>query len=252
MELRWQTTRVGWRQRLRVPAEYVTWGSDSGCDPTFIPWVMGDVRTPHQVQATSFRIGMTLPDFQPLPPERKTGISESISFSKQFITGKMSASVASLVGLAGDEERRKRIIDAHFRSRYGIFVSSIRRDHDAAHWAVGPKPDKYGLKQLGVIGDIARFKNVLPQPSARDFFYEDGQPITLFFDCTAEEIKDYREDPTWRASGYCQMYFRYPRLDIVVDATFDRFYMPIWPQIKERIETLLDSFAISELNEGQL
>ncbi|WP_158491300.1 hypothetical protein [Methylocystis sp. SC2] len=48
------------------------------------------------------------------------------------------------------------------------------------------------------------------------------------------------------------MFFRYARLDARIEADFPRIFMPMWPEIKRKLERLLDTFEIGELNEGQL
>jgi hypothetical protein len=48
------------------------------------------------------------------------------------------------------------------------------------------------------------------------------------------------------------MFFRYARLDAVITARFPRIFIPMWPEIKSKLERLMDTFEIGELNEGQL
>jgi hypothetical protein len=48
------------------------------------------------------------------------------------------------------------------------------------------------------------------------------------------------------------MFFRYARLDAVVKADFPRIFMPMGPEIKSKLERLMDTFEIGELNDGQL
>jgi len=120
------------------------------------------------------------------------------------------------------------------------------------HFKAGKKPSKYGLERMGMIGEIDIIKNEQIKPSIYDFYYTDMKPIEVWFKCTADEIKDHSEDPSWEGRPECEMHFRHARIDSVIRIIFPRIYMPVWQQIKVRTEWLLDSFEIGELNDGKL
>lgn len=65
LELRWLMDPPGWRVRLRVPAEYVTW-ADVGC----VPALGRGYPDPNyrDVYVHGFSIGVDLPDFTVLHP----------------------------------------------------------------------------------------------------------------------------------------------------------------------------------------
>jgi hypothetical protein len=69
LELRWLMDPPGWRARLRVPAEYVTW-ADVGCESATMPGYPDP--NYRDVYAHGFSIGVDLPDFTGPATDRST------------------------------------------------------------------------------------------------------------------------------------------------------------------------------------
>jgi hypothetical protein len=243
LELRWLMDPPGWRVRLRVPAEYVTW-ADVGCESATMPGYPDP--NYRDVYAHGFSIGVDLPDFTVLQPTdrhiRRRGLDRT----------KMVVHLDSEVKVQGGEAEKVRVIQEMFYDTKRISLDPEYVLLKSSHLTVGPKPDKFNLKRVGVIGDMSRYKTELGGGEAVDFYYVERKPIDLFFECQAEEIKDHTEDSGWDRRPECQMFFRYARLDAVVKADFPRIFMPMWPEIKSKLERLMDTFEIGELNDGQL
>jgi hypothetical protein len=243
LELRWPIDSVSNLVRLRVPAEYVTW-ADTGCQSAAWPGYPDPNYTNRF--AVGFSVGLSLPDPKPLPPADRNIFTRGLDWTK------MTVLINSTARAAGGEKEKQKIEQRSFNNTRDIYLNPENTLLKKAHLSAGQKPDKYGLKRFGAIGDMGHFKNELGGDEAIDFFYVDRDPIDLWFKCGAEEIKDHTEDPAWRKRPECEMHFRHVRLDAMLEINFPRVYMPIWPQIKEQIEQLLDSFEIAQLNEGKL
>lgn len=243
LELRWLMDPPGWRVRLRVPAEYVTW-ADVGCESATMPGYPDP--NYRDVYVHGFSIGVDLPDFTVLHP------SDRHIWNRGLDTTKMVVRLDSEVKVQGGEAEKVQVIQKDFYDTQRIFLDPESVSLKSSHLTVGPKPDKFNLKRVGTIGDMSRYKTELGGGEAVDFYYVDRKPIDLWFECQAEEIKDHTEDSGWNRRPDCQMFFRYARLDAVIKADFPRIFMPMWPEIKLKLERLMDTFEIGELNDGQL
>ncbi|HEY8125309.1 MAG TPA: hypothetical protein VIF88_07805 [Methylocystis sp.] len=245
LELRWLMDPPGWRVRLRVPAEYVTW-ADVGC----VPALGRGYPDPNyrDVYAQGFSIGVDLPDFTVLLPTDRHIRRRGLDRTKMIV--RLDSEVRVPGG--GGEAEKVRVIQEMFYGRQRISLDPENVSLKSRNLTVGPKPDKFNLKRIGVIGDMSRYKTELGGGEAVDFYYVDRKPINLFFECQAEEIKDHTEDSGWDRRPECQMFFRYARLDAVIKADFPRIFMPMWPEIKLKLERLMDTFEIGQLNKGQL
>lgn len=243
LELRWLMDPPGWRVRLRVPAEYVTW-ADVGCESATMPGYPDP--NYRDVYVHGFSIGVDLPDFTVLHP------SDRHIWNRGLDTTKMVVRLDSEVKVQGGEAEKVRVIQKNFYDTQRIFLDPESVSLKSSRLTVGPKPDKFNLKRVGVIGDMSRYKTEPGGSEAVDFYYVDRKPIDLWLKCQAEEIKDHTEDSGWDRRPECQMFFRYARLDAVITARFPRIFIPMWPEIKSKLERLMDTFEIGELNEGQL
>jgi hypothetical protein len=243
LELRWLMDPPGWRVRLRVRAEYVTW-ADVGC----VPALGRGYPDPNyrDVYVHGFRIGVDLPDFAVLQP------TDRHIWNRGLDTTKMVVRLSSQAKVQGGDAEKIRAIQEMFFGNQRVSLDPDSVSLRSSHLTVGSKPDKFNLKRIGVIGDMSRYKTELGGGEAVDYYYVDRKPIDLWFECQAEEIKDHTEDSGWNRRPECQMFFRYARLDALIEARFPRIFMPMWPQIKSKLERLLDTFEIGELNDGQL
>ncbi len=242
LELRWLMDPPGWRVRLRVPAEYVTW-ADVGCESAAMPGYPDPNYT--KPYAQGFAVGLSLPDFKPLPPAERNIDRNGVNWSKMVVH-------IDSIGQATSESERRNVIPKMFEDihRFNLNPNDfLLKDYNLT---AGQKPSKYGLERIGIIGIMENIKNEQIKPPVYDFYYTDKKPIELWFKCIADEIKDHSEDPSWDGRPECEMHFRHARIDSVIKVEFPKIYMPVWQQIKVRTEWLLDSFEIGELNEGKL
>lgn len=242
LELRWLMDPPGWRVRLRVPAEYVTW-ADVGCESATMPGYPDPNYT--KPYAQGFAVGLSLPDFKPLPTSERNIYPKDVNWSKMIVH-------IDSTGQAAGEPERQELIENMFEEMHRFRLKPNNILFKGYNLTSGHKPSKYGLERIGMIGDIENLKNEQIKPPVYDYYYTSKKPIELWFECTADEIKDHSEDPSWLGRPRCEMHFRHARIDSVIAVEFPRIYMPIWRQIKERTERLLDSFEIGELNEGRL
>ncbi|MGB5083297.1 MAG: hypothetical protein WBO09_01550 [Methylocystis silviterrae] len=152
LELRWLMDPPGWRVRLRVPAEYVTW-ADVGCESATMPGYPDP--NYRDVYVHGFSIGVDLPDFTVLQPTdrhiRRRGLD----------TIKMVVSVRSQAKVQGKEAEKVRVIEKNFYDTQLIFLDPESVSLKSSHLIVGPKQDKFNLKRVGVIGDMSRYKTEL-------------------------------------------------------------------------------------------
>ncbi|GEM_PF-3741211 len=152
LELRWLMDPPGWRVRLRVPAEYVTW-ADVGCESATMPGYPDP--NYRDVYVHGISIGVDLPDFMVLQPTdrhiRRRGLD----------TTKMVVSVRSQAKVQGGEAEKVRVIQKNFYDTQRIFLDPESVSLKSSHLTVGPKPDKFNLKRVGVIGDMSRYRTEL-------------------------------------------------------------------------------------------
>jgi len=242
LELRWLMDPPGWRVRLRAPAEYVTW-ADVGCESATMPGYPDPNYT--KPFAQGFAVGLSLPDFKPLPPADRNIDRNGVNWSKMVIH-------IDTMALLKSESKKNHFIEDLFFSVRQYSVNPKHGYLKDAGLSSGQKQDKFELKRFGVIGDLDKFKYKYGRGETPDLYFVDRHPIDLWFDCDAEEIRDHTEDAAWSGRPECYMYIRHTRLDAQIKVLFPRIYMPMWPQIKVRTEWLLDSFEIGELNDGKL
>ena len=243
LELRWPIGSVENRVRLRVPAEYVTW-ADTGCQSAVVPGYPDPNYT--NPFAGSFDIGMSLPDFQTLPPPERNTSMKGLDWTKLLVE------ILTTARAKGGEDKKRQLTQTGFENSQRLYLNSDNFLMRQAKLTSGRKPDKYRLKRVGVIGDMEHFKTEYGGGEAVDLYYVDHDPLDLWFKCGAEEIKDHTEDAAWHKRPLCAAHFRYVRLDVAITLRFPRIYMQIWPEIKARTEKILDSFEIDQLTEGKL
>ena len=98
LELRWLMDPPGWRVRLRAPAEYVTW-ADVGCESATMPGYPDPNYT--KPFAQGFAVGLSLPDFKPLPPADRNIDRNGVNWSKMVVH-------IDSIGQAKSEIRKKK------------------------------------------------------------------------------------------------------------------------------------------------
>ncbi|HCA27157.1 MAG TPA: hypothetical protein DEP05_05880 [Betaproteobacteria bacterium] len=106
------------------------------------------------------------------------------------------------------------------------------------------KPDKFGLKHIGV--DFSQFPD-LPREDYRsydDIYYTPqlGAALTTFVQCTANEM-----GPTVSGSEYfpqCDQYFIFKPLNACVNVSYRRVYLKDWRGIQAAVKKLLQSFIV--------
>ncbi|HTO79641.1 MAG TPA: hypothetical protein VMJ31_07690 [Methylocystis sp.] len=243
LELRWPIGSVEHRVRLRVPAEYVIW-ADTGCQSAVWPGYPDPNYT--NPFAVGFAIGVNLPDFEILPPSKRTIFGGGIDSTELVIL------VSATARAKGAEEEKRLNLEKAFVSIRDFSLDENNIQMRTAHLKSGPKADKFGLKRVGVLGNLGFLKNEYSGAFAVDFYYVNRNPVDLWFECQAEENKDHDEDSSWHRRPMCKAYFRNARLDVSLQADFPRIYMDKWQEIRESMERILDSFEIRELNDGRL
>ena len=152
LELRWLMDPPGWRVRLRVPAEYVTW-ADVGC----VPALGRGYPDPNyrDVYVHGFSIGVDLPDFTVLHP------TDRHIWNRGLDTTKMVVRLDSEVKVQGGEAEKVQALQEMFYGRQRISLDPDSVSLKSSRLTVGPKPDKFNLKRIGVIGDMSRYKTEL-------------------------------------------------------------------------------------------
>jgi hypothetical protein len=233
MELRWAIGSRSNIVKLRVPIEY--YAGVKGCLGPSSLFANSDDNL--DIHAHTLAIKASLPDFQPPSASNAALFRAGLGWSAMNI---LISSITSAIIDKAELEQSK------FDTGVGIFLGEKKLKGYSL--VKGVKPDKYGLKRIGAIGDFEQYKNKLPLPPADDFYYSDDHPISVWAQCTVEEIKDHSEDPEWRGRPICELNFRNERLDATVKIVLPRIYMDKWRETKIGVEKLIDSFEIQQLN----
>jgi hypothetical protein len=245
LELRWALGATDRLVKLRVSAEDVL-GSDTGCQSAIWPGYPDPNYTlPY---AESFTVGLSLPDFKPMIE----------SDPKKFIGGANWSATRILINAQVSQPDRPRTqeqfdegIQYLFDMTRSISLNPKSASMREAGLKVASKPDRFGLKRIGAVGDLKNFQTGLGL-LASDLYYPDYRPMDFWILCQAEEIKDQEQDPNLRGRLPCEMHFRTRKISSHIVVYFPRIYLSMWARIKTQTESLIESFQITNLQDGKV
>jgi hypothetical protein len=227
VELRWAPGRTGPVVKLRVPVNYV-WPGGGGIAAALGPnYPDPNVVGPYM---DTFVLEALLPDFEPRTQENAERFKAGISGE----TVKISVSVAPPVARSGGA-----LIDRFFRDKLPmVHPPAIER---LFRTKFVHKADRFGLKRMGPIGDFEQFRTF---GAIDDIYFPDYDPKDVFMVCSAEEIRDVTEDPTWNRRPICQHTYYSKSLGASVTLTYRRIHLRNWRTIQADAEKLLKSFEM--------
>jgi hypothetical protein len=238
LEARWPMGREDHLFWLRMPAEYA-WRANTGC----ISVLGANYQDPDVVgpYSSMLFLEVLLPDFTP-----KNFKKPDLRFLSGPEWSSMIVQISTLVRAPAEE---KADMGGMLRDAERIFLNPDSYSAKKEQLTYGPKPDRFGLKRVGAIGDMARYRTEFGGLAADDFYFPDHQPIDMWIRCQAEEIKDYTEDPGWGLrTPPCEQHFYSPSLDANVLLDYRRIYLPRWREWQEKTEELLRSFPMTKAN----
>ena len=246
LELRWPMGAWNHLVKLRVPAEDVL-EADTGCQSAVLPGYPDPNYT--QGYASGFTVGMSLPDFKPARKVIPRMFGMGLDWSGMRI---QIHAETSRPGHPFTQQQFEQAIQKEFNASVSIFLNPESYAMIHAGLTGAQKPDRYGLKRIGAVGNMERYKTEIGGGAAEDFYYPDHHPLDFWIMCQASEIKDYEEDPSWHRRPPCDMTFRARKISSALDVSFPRIYMTMWKKIKSNSEALVDSFQITKLTDGEL
>ena len=236
---RWALDREDNLVWLRIPAEYVGWAS-TGCVSAFGPAYQDpDVVGPFD---TMLSLKVLLPDFIP-----KRGHKTDVKAPGRPASEEMTISISTLARVPGPdkdnyENEIKKIAEEIYLDPNNV---RIMREH----LTFGSKPDRFGLKRYGAIGDMVRYKDVFGGNIGKDILYLDHHPLDIWIMCQAEEIKDHTEDPSWDLNEpQCEQHFYSKTLGSDVELHYRRIYLPRWQEWQDKTEAFLRSLPMTKAN----
>lgn len=227
-EIRWRPADAGPIGILRVPANYI-WRGGGLATGGFGP----DYPDPNVVQdyAYSFVLEALLPNFEPFTTTNAarfkdgiTGNTLTILISRAPISGRGGISVVELA----------------FRSRLRMLQGGA--DDRRYHIQYAEKPDRFGLKRYGAVGDFEQFRAF---GAVDDLYFSDRESKDVFILCGAEEIHDVAEDPSWTRRPICQHTYYSSTLGGLVQLAYRRLWLKDWRDIQAGVERLFQSFTFT-------
>ena len=235
LEARWPLGREDNLVWLRIPAEYVNWAS-TGCISAFGPgYPDPDVVGPYD---TTLSLEVVLPEFAP-----KNRNKPDLRFLQGPEWSSVSILVHTLVRVPVTEKGH--IMEIHMHDTEDIFLNSKSSTAKEYNITYGPKPDRFGLKRIGALEDLSRFRTEFGGDVGEDIYFPDHQPPDMWIRCQSEEIKDYTEDPSWDLrTPPCEHHFYSQALDADVEMDYRRIYLPRWREWQEKTEAFLRSLPM--------
>jgi hypothetical protein len=163
----------------------------------------------------------------------------------RFLQGPEWSSVSILVSTLVNAKDKKAIMEALLENAESIYLNPEYYEMKEEHLTVGPKPSRFGLKRIGAIGDMDRYRTEFGGDVGEDVYFPDHQPPDMWIRCQSEEIKDYTEDPGWDLrTPPCIQHFYSQALDAHVEMHYRRIYLPRWREWQEKTEAFLRSLPM--------
>jgi hypothetical protein len=238
LEARWPMGREDHLFWLRIPAEYVGWSVPVCISALGANYPDPDVVGPYD---TTLSLEVLLPDFTP-----KNFKKPDLRFLRGPEWSSMTVLVSTLVRAPAAEKAE---MGSMLRDIENIDLNPDSGEAKYEHLTYGPKPDRFGLKRIGAIGNMERYRTEFGGLAANDVYFPDHQPVEMWIECQAEEIKDYTEYPGWGLrTPPCVQEFYSPTLDAGVELHYRRIYLPKWREWQEKTEELLRSLSMTKAN----
>lgn len=227
IDIRWKRSEGVPIGILRVPEDFL-WGSIGlltgafGFGPNY--------PDPNVIENSlqRFTLEALLPNFEPKTPENANRFKDGIS-GETVLIGINRAPVLGRSGLP--------IVESSFR----IHLRDIGSEFDTRTYGtrIIEKPDRFGLKRRGPSGDFEQFRKF---GYVRDIYFPDREFKDVFMVCTAEEIRDVAEDPSWPKRPLCQHIYYSSVLGARVELSYRRLWLKDWRDIQAGTEKLFQSF----------
>jgi hypothetical protein len=117
-------------------------------------------------------------------------------------------------------------------------------------FSIGFKPDIYGLKHYGVIGDMDHFEKmeIWRGVGYRDVYYIEDEFGTkkMYIETLASQLdRNNEKNPDWDGDINVYHHFYNNRIDAVVRLAYTRRQLANWRTIQERVETWLNALPIT-------
>ncbi len=236
---RWALDREDNLVWLRIPAEYL-WRAHTGCVSAFGPnYPDPDIVGPFD---TLFSLEVTLPDFTPM-----RSLKHDLQVRHRSESTSTIILVSSLASVPGPDKNNfeneiKKVAE-------DIYMNPNYVDIMEEHLTFGSKPDHFGLKRYGAIGDMVRYKDVFGGNIGKDMLYIDHYPLDMWIMCDAEEIKDHIEDSSWDMNEpQCEQHYYSITLGSDVRLDYRRIYLPRWQEWQDKTEAFLRSLPMTKAN----
>ena len=236
LEIRWPLRSEDNLVWLRIPADYLWQGANTSCVSFFGPgYSEPGIDGPFQ---EGFVLQVALPDFTPEDIHKP-----DLRFSRGPLWTSMIISADSIVRIP--ENKKKDILEKMMDTSKSIYLNPENIGAKEDHITYGPKPDRFGLKRIGAIGNISRDNVRKINASLEDIYFSDHKPLDIWIKCQSEEIKDVLEDPSWGdRTPLCEQNFYSPTLDVEIKIIYRRIFLPKWRELEQKTEELMKSFSM--------
>jgi hypothetical protein len=223
--IRWAPGRSDAVGELRFPVEYVWQANGVPIGILDGKFLQPDAVGPYM---EGFILEALLPGFEARTAQNADRFKDGISGE----TIKIAVSVAPPIARGGGP-----IIDSHFQTRLRIIQYGLNGPVD--HFSFRNKPDRFGLKRMGPVGDFEQFRTF---GAVHDIYFPDLAYKDVFMVCGAEEIHDGAEDPSWTRRPICDHTYYSSKLGAVVQLGYRRTWLKDWQVLQAHAERLLQSF----------
>jgi hypothetical protein len=240
-EVIWPLFRDGDNLILKLPPGYAGPGIDAR-NTSEAPVADLSVEDSLVLEALWPRLEPAVPyDFSLFPHDRMMQVlmePRAVSSYRGLPINKLENAYADATWLSGTQTCTPQV-----QSSSGPVTRKLCKERKSAD----PKPDKFGLKRLGI--DFNRYTDYSEQHqlqnSQRDIYFlrdKDGSLQSLIL-CTAEESKAVDAGPKTQIIGQCEHKFIDNKMNALVTVHYRRAYLEQWHDVEVAWRKLLESFV---------
>jgi len=146
------------------------------------------------------------------------------------------------------------LIENRYKNYIKYYVSELslkwELENAPGDFRLGVKPDAYGLKHYGVIGEMDHLDKleIWRGTGYSDVYYAENEfgKKTVYIEANADQFgRNDEKNPNFKGDFVLNHQFYNKKLDSVLTLTYTRRQLANWRTIQERVETWLDALPIT-------